>query len=215
MRTDPAEARRNDNESPTPREVASATAEPDIVRLPKRRCVAIDGSGSPGDAAFEQAVGALYGTAYALKFARKKAGQHEFKIGPLEGRWAADVPPNFRGKPPATTWRWRLRIGVPPDVTRDELERIKEQVVTKKRGKLAGSATVPHVFVEALPAERVGRVLHIGPYADEPASFARIAGALERAGLKPAPTHIEVYLNDPRRVRPQALRTVLLRQLAA
>ena len=157
MRTDPAKARRNDNESPTPREVATAIGEPDIVRLPKRRCVAIDGSGSPGDAAFEQAVGALYGTAYALKFARKKAGQHEFKIGPLEGRWAADVPPNFRGKPPVSTWRWRLRIGVPPDVTRDELERIKEQVVTKKRGKLAGSATVPHVFVEAVPAERVGR----------------------------------------------------------
>ena len=99
--------------------------------------------------------------------------------------------------------------------THDELERIKRDLVTKKRGKLAGSPTVPHVFIESIPTDRVGRVLHVGPYADEPASFARIGAVLEHAGLKPAPTHIEVYLNDPSRARPAALRTVLLRQLAA
>ena len=43
----------------------------------------------------------------------------------------------------------------------------------------------------------------------------RPAAVLADAGLKPAPTHIEVYLNNPGRVRPAALRTVLLRRLAA
>jgi hypothetical protein len=185
------------------------------VQVPKRRCLAIDGGGSPGDEQFQQAIAALYGTAYTLKFARKKAGKHDFKIGPLEGRWAADVPAGTAGRPPASTWRWRLRIGVPADVTHDELERIKREIVTKRGGKLAGSPTVAHVFVEAIPAERVGRVLHVGPYASEPTSFARIGAVLADAGLNPAPTHIEVYLNDPRRARPAALRTVLLRELAA
>lgn len=208
-------ARQGENGAPTPREIASASETPEIVSVPKRRCLAIDGHGSPGDEAFQQAIAALYGTAYALKFSRKKAGKHDFKIGPLEGHWAADVPAGTTERPPESTWRWRLRIGVPSDVTHDELEHNKREVVTKKHGKLAGSSTVPHVFVESIPAERVGRVLHVGPYADEPASFARIAAVLERAGLKPAPTHIEVYLNDPRRARPAALRTVLLRQLAA
>ena len=185
------------------------------MQLPRRRCLAIDGAGSPGDEVFQQAIAAIYGTAYALKFARKKAGRHDFKIGPLEGHWAADVPPGTTGRPPESTWRWRLRIGVPADVTHDELERIKREVVTKKTGKLVGSPTVGHVFVETIPAERVGRVLHVGPYASEPESFARIGAVLADAGLKPAPTHIEVYLNDPRRARPAALRTVLLRQLTA
>ncbi len=215
MRIESAKGRHSHNGSPTPREIASATEKPDIVQLPKRRCLAIDGGGSPGDEGFERAIAAIYGTAYALKFARKKAGRHDFKVGPLEGHWAADVPPGTTGRPPASTWRWRLRIGVPDDVTHDELERIKREVVTKKGGKLAGSATVGHVFVEAVPGERVGRVLHVGPYTDEPASFARISAVLAEAGLKPAPTHIEVYLNDPRRARPAALRTVLLRQLSA
>jgi len=74
---------------------------------------------------------------------------------------------------------------------------------------------VPHVFLESIPAQRLGRILHIGPYSQEEASFALISTALERAGLKPAPTHIEVYRKDPGRTRPAALETVLLRELAA
>ena len=215
MRIESAKARHGENGSPTPREIATASDKPDIVQLPKRRCLAIDGAGSPGDEGFQQAIAAMYGITYALKFARKKAGKHDFKLGPLEGHWAADVPPGTTGRPPESTWRWRLRIGIPVDVTHDELERIKREVVIKKHGKLVGSPTVGHVFVETIPAERVGRVLHVGPYASEPESFARIDAVLTDAGLKPAPTHMEVYLNDPRRARPAALRTVLLRELTA
>ena len=57
-----------------PRELVSAKLTPDIVSLPRRRCLAIDGAGSPKDAAFAQAIGALYAVSYTLKFARKKAG---------------------------------------------------------------------------------------------------------------------------------------------
>ena len=73
---------------------------------------------------------------------------------------------------------------------------------------------MPRIFLETIPVQRVGRVLHIGPYNQEEASFDLIATALTRAGLDAAPTHIEVYLNDPGRTRPAALRTVLLRELA-
>jgi hypothetical protein len=44
---------------------------------------------------------------------------------------------------------------------------------------------------------------------------AKKGGKLERAWLTPAPTHIEVYRNDPRRTRPAGLKTALLRELAA
>jgi hypothetical protein len=99
-------------------------------------------------------------------------------------------------------------------VTRDDVQRIKHEVVSKK-GKLQGSAVVPHIFVESVAAQRLGRILHVGPYSEEGASFALISATLDRAGLKPAPTHIEVYRKDPGRTRPTALETVLLRELAA
>jgi hypothetical protein len=204
-----------ENGSPVPRDLTTAKQTPDIVSVPHRRCLAIDGVGSPQAPQFQQAVEALYGVGYALKFARKKAGDGDFKIGPLESHWSAVSSWRGDGKPPPEAWHWRVRIGVPAEVTRDQVERIKREVVVKKGGKLQGSAVVPHVFLESIPNQRLGRVLHVGPYADEEKSFALIAAALEHAGLTPAPTHIEVYRNDPRRTRPEALETVLLRELAA
>jgi hypothetical protein len=201
--------------SPIPRELVTAKGTPDIIDVPRRRCLAIDGAGSPADPGFAKAVATLYGTAYALKFARKHAHKHDFKVGPLEGHWTADGFPGAAERPPVESWRWRLRIGVPEDVTKDELERTKREAVAKKTGKLAGSPEVAHVFLESVPAQRVGRILHIGPYADEGTSFERMVPVLERARLTAAPTHIEVYLNDPSRTRPAALKTVLLRELAA
>jgi hypothetical protein len=61
----------------------------------------------------------------------------------------------------------------------------------------------------------MGAFLHVGPYADEPQSFARIDAAIEAAGLRPARSHLELYLSDPRRTAPARLRTVLLREVIA
>jgi len=202
------------NGSPVPRELVAAARAADVVQVPKRQCLALDGAGSPKDAAFAQSIGALYGTAYTLKFTRKKAGKPDFKVGPLEGRWSADVANGGAGVPPPETWRWRLRIGVPADVTAREVERIKHDVVEKQGGKLHESVFVPRIFLEPIATERAGRILHIGPYDQELASFARIDEVLAKAGLTAAPTHLEVYLSDPGRTRPQALKTVLLRELA-
>ena len=203
-----------ENGSPIPRELVRATRTADIVSVAKRRCLAIDGAGSPEGPAFQKAVAALFGVSYALKFARKKHGKGDFKVGPLESHWSADPAGVTTERPPPEDWRWRLRIGVPEDVTKDELDRIKRDVVSKKGGRFHGDDVVPHVFLESVPPQQLGRILHVGPYAQEPASLALITDVLTRAGLHPAPTHIEIYRNDPRRTRPIALETVLLREVA-
>jgi hypothetical protein len=58
-------------------------------------------------------------------------------------------------------------------------------------------------------------VLHVGPYASEGESFARIVDAIQGAGLTARNAHLEIYLNDPRRTKPEKLKTVLLLELAA
>jgi hypothetical protein len=197
-----------------PAQLVSAGRAADVVSVPRRCCLAIDGAGSPQAAVFQQAVAALFGVAYALKFARKKEGQPDFKVGPLEGHWSADVDGAPNGRPPPDRWRWRLRIGVPAEVTKAQVEDLKRDVTDKLRRKGEPSVAVAGVFLETVPAQRLGRILHVGPYATEPESLASIDHALEREGLVAAPTHIEVYRKDPRRVRPAALETVLLRELA-
>jgi hypothetical protein len=186
----------------------------DVVDVPARTALAIDGAGGPAQEPFGRAVGALYGVAYTLKFARKPAGG-DFRIGPLEGRWWAEGAADRASVPPIDQWRWRLRIAVPDDVDEHELADVIQAATMKEGGKLEGSAEARRVAVERVPARTMGRVLHVGPYADEPRSFAKIEAALAAGGRRAALAHLEIYLSDPRRTRPEKLRTGLLLELAS
>jgi hypothetical protein len=201
---------------PVPEVLLKATTVADVVRVPARTALAIDGAGPPDRPAFQRALGALYGVAYTLKFARKPEGR-DFRIGPLEGRWWAEGEGAPEGvvTAPRPAWRWRLRIGVPRDVREKEVAAVVAAAVAKKGGKLEGSAEARQVVLERVPAARLGRVLHVGPYATEPESFARMDEAVAAAGLRRSRPHLEVYLSDPRRTKPEKLRTVLLGELEA
>jgi hypothetical protein len=116
---------------------------------------------------------------------------------------------------PRESWRWRLRIDVPADVTEAELAEVVRAATTKKGGKLEGSAEAGRVALERVPSMKVGRILHVGPYGEEPASFDRIRALLGAAGLRGGNAHQEIYLSDPMRTEPAKLRTVLLLELGS
>lgn len=194
---------------PMPEELLTATGAADVVAVPARTVAAIEGAGGPHGDEFGRSVGALYGVAYTLKFSRKPAGG-DFQIGPLEGRWWADGAASRAAPPPIDQWRWRLRIGVPDDVDEHALADVIQAATMKKGGKLFGSAEARRVAIERVPAQTMGRILHLGPYADEPRSFAKIEEALAAARRTPAFPHLEIYLSDPRRTKPAKLKTVLL-----
>jgi hypothetical protein len=195
-----------------PELLLDARTEPDVVTIPARKVLAYEGRGAPEGEAFQKAFGALYGVGYTLKFARKASGHGEFKIGPVEGRWWSIEAGTDGAPPPRESWCWRLRLAVPDDVSEAEVAASIRAATSKKGGKLSGSAEAQRVTLEHVGAQRVGRALQVGPYADEPRTFAAIARALATAGLEPAPSHVEIYLSDPRRTAPARLRTVLLRE---
>ena len=195
-----------------PRELLDAATEPDIVDVPARTVVAIDGKGEPGGNAFTRSLQAVYGAAYTLKFGRKGTGRPAFSIGPLEGRWWWDRP---GPTPPAPKdWRWTLRIGVPRDVSATELRHAIDAANEKKKRKAGPDPDLGRVHIEKVRRQKVGRILHVGPYSAEPASLEAIARTAAARGRRCSGPHVEVYLSDPRRVAPSRLRTVLLRELA-
>jgi len=199
----------------TPVELTKAKAKPDFVDVPSRAVLVISGSGSPESPEFAGSVGALYGVSYALRFARKKADRPVFKVGVLEGEWwaeGADLPQH--GVPSRDTWRWRLRMGVPPDVKPAELAEVVEAVTGKRGGKLEGDPFAPAVELVELPACQMARILHVGPYATEPESFQVMDEFLAEEGVERALDHVEVYLSDPGRTAPEKLRTALLVEIA-
>ncbi len=199
---------------PMPPELFDATTTPDAVTVPARTVLALDGQGAPEGETFQRSIGAIYGIAYTFKFARKKAGRRDFKIGPLEARWWTDEPARRFLDTPRDAWWWQLRMAMPKDVTLAEVARTIEDATHKRGGKLEGNAEAKCVSLVVMPAARFGRVLHVGPYATEAESFARIVELVEGAGLVARNAHLEVYLSDPRRTKPEKLKTVLLLELA-
>jgi len=195
----------------TPDALTKGKRKPDLVDVPARAVLSIDGAGAPSDPLFAASIGALYGVAYTIRFTRKAEGRSVFKVGPLEGEWRVKGHnPSAGGLPPANEWRWCLRMGVPDDVTQGHVSAAVAAVTTKPGGKLEGSAEARRIELMKLEGARYARILHVGSYASEPESFAKIGALLDEEGLKREPWHIEVYLSDPGRTAPEKLKTVLL-----
>ncbi len=194
-----------------PAELTTATRHADVVDMPARRVIALSGEGSPYSVEFAASIGALYGVAYGLKFLKKKATGDDFKVGPLVGIWRAEGEYFGTGQvPPQDAWRWTVQLDVPQHVLPQDVAEVINAAVTKRGGKLEGSEYARRVELIDEPARRFGRILHVGSYADEPASFDAIGKVLEARGVTREPWHVEVYVSDPGRVAPDRLKTVLL-----
>ncbi len=179
---------------------------PVFITVPAMQFLSIEGQGSPNDnPEFEAAVSALYGCAYSIKFARKKAGiEPEYGVQPLEGLWwveGAD-PANYRNVP-QSQWRWRLLIGQPDFITADDLE-LAKQTVMKKKGQ-----DVSSVRLERLDEGLCVQILYFGPYADEHPTISKMHDWAREQGYELHGLHHEIYLGDPRKTAPEKLKTIL------
>lgn len=195
---------------PMPAVLRAARVAADVVTVPARVVVSLEGTDAPGQEQLQRSIGALYRVTYSLKVARKRQGRSDFEIGPLEACWWADDSEVAFLAIPREGWRWRLRLAVPDDVAASEVFAAISAALTENGGKLEGSPEAARVELEHIPPSICGRILHVGPYVDEAASFSKIRNALEREGRVAGEGHVEIYLDDPRRTKPEKLRTVLL-----
>lgn len=179
-----------------------------VVDVPELRYLAVDGHGDPNTStAYANAVEALYGVAYALKFASKKADGRDFVVGPLEGLWRADDPVVFRSRD-KSAWSWTMMIGQPDWITEDM---VRVAVTAKKQ-----NPALAEVRLRSLAEGRCVQILHVGSYDDEAPTLARLHERyLPERGLTFNGDHHEIYLSDPRRTEPAKLKTILRQPVKA
>jgi hypothetical protein len=175
--------------------------DPRLITVSRARYLAVTGSGAPTGDAFQEAIGALYGAAYTIKMARKRAGR-DFKVAPLEGLWWVKTGPMPPDRPEG--WSWTLLIRVPDFVAAKDLRDAVKVLV--KRGK---GATVRRVKLQTVSEGRCVQVLHVGPYDAEAPTIARMKSFAGEQGLAFRGKHHEIYFSDPRRVPASRLRTIL------
>ncbi|UYV37039.1 GyrI-like domain-containing protein [Rhodobacteraceae bacterium D3-12] len=188
-------------------------AKPDAwqaVDVPEMPFLVIDGQGDPNGPEYTAALGALYPMAYGVKFAMKDAGQ-DFVVPPLEALWWSEDKSAYVTNDRAA-WQWRAMLRMPDAVAGDLVEQVREGVLAKQAKKKDGAAPAMVHAVRLLCFEegRCLQRLHIGPYTDEAPVLADLHDrVMPEQGLRFAGEHHEIYLSDPRRVVPEALKTIL------
>ena len=182
-----------------------------VVEVPPMRYLAVDGHGDPNEAiAYRQAVEALFGVAYAVKFASRRGLGRDFVVAPLEGLWWADDAAAFVARAKAS-WNWTMLIAQ-PDWIDDETVAACVDTVRAKAAKAGGDVN-PALDGLRLLHLREGtsaQILHVGSYDDEAPTLAHLHDEwMPRHGVTFNGPHHEVYLSDARRTAPEKLRTVL------
>ncbi|MFI6952475.1 GyrI-like domain-containing protein [Nocardia sp. NPDC050408] len=168
-----------------------AAPEPELRTFDTYGYLTVTGSGAPGGANYTEAVQRLYRTAYGAKKIAQADGQ-DFVVPKLEGQWwvNSDEPPL---SVPREQWQWKLMIRMPEVVT---AEMVPDEMVSGARFERLTEGTAIHV-------------MHIGPYATEPETLAKMEAFMAAEGLVMNGRHHEIYLSDPRRSPDAHTRTIL------
>ena len=95
-------------------------------------------------------------------------------------------------------------IAMPEFVTCEIVVRASEIAREKKPG-----APIHDVRMEALNQGESVQIMHIGPYADEGPTVARLHAYIEANGWSLSGVHHEIYLSDPRKVSADRMKTII------
>ncbi|MCF2528691.1 GyrI-like domain-containing protein [Yinghuangia soli] len=178
-------------------------AAPVFVDVPALPYLMIDGTGDPDGPVYAESVGALYGVAYAIRFALKGAGVLEYPVMPLEGLWWDADDGSFDHRADRGTWRWTMMILQPPAAA----DYFAEAAATAARKKPA--SPVARVRYEEAPEERAVQILHTGPYAEETPAIEKLLAHAAAGGAAVTGLHREIYLSNPSRTAPEKLKTLI------
>jgi hypothetical protein len=176
-----------------------------VVDVPPMNFLMIDGHGDPNTAqAYRDAIEALYGAAYRLKFTSKKEAGKDYVVPPLEGLWWAEDMETFTSQQDKSAWDWIMMIMQPEWITPAMVEGAMQEV-----GKAKSLPALSKLRLEAYHEGLAVQILYVGSYDAEGPTIARMHAHAVENGYELAGKHHEIYLSDPRRAAPEKLKTVI------
>ncbi len=186
----------------------------EIVQVPRLQFSMIDGTiekgYEPGNSpSFQEATQALYGISYTLKFMLKKRKTNpiDYPVMALEGLWwVEDGVFDITIK---DNWFYTLMILQPDVITKG----IFEEGLAEVRRKRGDNPALSRLRLANFEEGSCVQVMHIGPYATEPATVERMRAFAQENGYRDlvgsGGKHHEIYLGDPHKADPAKLKTVL------
>ena len=183
--------------------------QPSIVQVPPMSFLMIDGAGDPNTSQeYQDAMQALYGMSFTLKFVIKAADGPDWVVPPLEGLWWMQDMAEF-SLDAKDDWLWTSMIMQPETVTEQLVEEARAQLKEKK-----DSPALPKLRFDNFDEGLCAQIMHIGPYDAEGPAIAKLHEFIAQKGHQLRGKHHEIYLSDPRRTAPEKLKTILRQPIA-
>ena len=126
----------------------------------------------------------------------------DYAVMALEGLWWTED--GTFSIDPTQPWLWTTMMLQPDHITQAMFEEGRHQLKKKKDNPAIDQLRLER-FHEGLSIQ----IMHLGPYADEPRTLERLQSFAQENDLRYRGKHHEIYLGDPRRAKPEKLRTVL------
>jgi hypothetical protein len=175
-----------------------------LVDVPELQFIMVDGEGSPEDERFSHMIRWLFAVVHPIKLIAKKHMGKNFVEPPLECLWWADDMSDFISRK-KDKLKWRLMIVATADWLEEEMFDEAVEQASKKMGAIPAG-----LRLESFKEGKSVQIMHVGLPSAMAATVERLHNEFLPANkLVPNGRHHEIYLNDPRRVAPEKLRTVL------
>jgi len=183
--------------------------EVEIVNVPKMNFLMLDGIGDPNTSQeFQDAVEALFGLSYTLKFMVKKSDLLiDYAVMPLEGLWWVDDMSQFSVEN-KSDWKWTLMIMQPDFINPDLVNKAIDDLRRKK-----DPISLSKIRFESFEEEKVAQIMYVGPFSEEGPTVEKIHQFIEENGFDRRGKHHEIYLSDIRRGNPANWKTVIRQPL--
>ncbi len=192
-------------------------AVPELINVPNMKFIWVAGKGNPNseNGEYQEALQLLYALSFTIKMSKmgthKIEGYFDYVVPPLEGFWWNEGEKNvdYENK---EQFMWISLIRQPEFVTEEVFDWACKEVKSKK-GLIIEKAEFGEIK-EGLCVQ----MMHIGSYDNEPKTLEKIQKYIENNGLKNdigsienelVRRHHEIYLSDPRRTKPENLKTVI------
>ncbi len=126
----------------------------------------------------------------------------DYRVGALESFWWSTGKTLDMKNP--KTLRWQAYLMTPHFIPNALFEEARTHAMAKHPQLPYDAASL-----DVVDEGRAVQILHVGPYEQETPTIEQLHRYIDEHGLRISGRHHEIYLSDPRRTKPEKLKTVI------
>jgi hypothetical protein len=184
----------------------ASTDRPNVVEVPERRLLALEGIGEPTGPGFHESCEALVAAVEAIAAERRRRTNGPVPRGHLEAIWWKEETAWFLDAIDSPDpWHWDVMIECPSGVADDDVH----ATIARSAADPGAVPDIERVRLIHFTEARCVQILYVGRFEAKANLLPRLFGEIAALGLRVAGRHHEIYMTDPRRTSPDEWRTIV------